>query len=347
MTTGAITTLRSVAPLPVTLLIGLSATALTRYGQALMAAQSRMARVAWVEQDNAGTDFTNEAGFKNVVPSVNTVAAMRLGAGCLCCVGQAVFQAALPRLLRQGPWDHLVLALAPSSHPAKVLDLLRAPTWSAQLNVVQVLLVVNAAQRAVYTDAVGESPNLAAVIALLARAQLQVADRIVLMHHANNDEQPIDLSAFRSSIATYLLDDVDVIEIAATTSASTGVELRDVSLKSSSWQQHELAGNQLVVSAKWPATIVFDRRPLLSLLDTWCQDADPQFCDAIFATARAWYRWSICERRGHWQLTDHRRFSYLTIRMPNTVQAQHSLQQLSQRLRQVVISGTGCIATGL
>jgi G3E family GTPase len=354
---------RRVAPLPLCLVIGLSPAAtqwfLARFSQGQPAAR----RIAWIEQDDGAGGTPIDQPNADMKHSDDRGPSLKIPAGCICCVGQALFQASLPRVLRQRQWDHLVLAVAPSNHPAQVLDLLRSAAWSQTVQVTQVLLVIDAAQQALYRDAVRDVPAIAPAIALLARAQLQAADCLILTHHAKYEDQAVDLPPFRESIASHLYGAVDMIELRArdhladltrpTASVATaatslaGLELTSSPQATLHWQLDVRASETITLSAIWPAQFRFDRRRLADTLNMLSERIQPLSGDGVFATARDWYRWSIQERRSSLRSSGFRRHSSLCICVRYDDATKLLLDQLQHQLRQAVIADTGCNATGV
>lgn len=100
----------------------------------------------------------------------------RVVGGCACCTAQASARAALVELLRAGRWDRLVVELDGAAHPAALIDLLRSPPFDAHLQVDGVVSVVDAARPAPFENEPMHP---------LARAQVEVADRIVLNRAAD------------------------------------------------------------------------------------------------------------------------------------------------------------------
>jgi hypothetical protein len=62
--------------------------------------------------------------------------------GCLCCTARAALPAALGRLLRRGPWSHLLIELSAAAHPAPFIDLLRGSHMATTVRLVSVVAVI-------------------------------------------------------------------------------------------------------------------------------------------------------------------------------------------------------------
>lgn len=326
--------------LPVTIVTGLADAARARLCAALARAQPPHMRVAWIRQSGVGA----------LAPST-----LNIGAGCVCCVGQAQFQASLPRLIRQGPWDHLVLELAASSHPAKVIDLLRAPAWSGVLRIARVLLAIDAQSAVHYRPEARGAHAGAQAAALIADMQLQAADQVILIHHANSDEQALDLDEMRRAVSSRAIGPPQIAQLREASSASSSIDadtramlaLREPIAFAHKWQIVTSPDRRQSLQAQWPPELRFDRRALAPLLESTLQSLSPQHIDGVFATERAWYRWSIEGSRSRLHASEFRRHSFVSITAHDDDRHKQLLELFLHRLHQSTIDGTGCIATGL
>lgn len=93
--------------------------------------------------------------------------------GCACCTGRLSVRSALGRLLRRGPWEHLLIELSGTGHPAAFVDVLRAGELSRAVRLTGVVAVLDAARL---------EERLAGRHAPWLREQIECADRVVLRH---------------------------------------------------------------------------------------------------------------------------------------------------------------------
>ena len=77
----------------------------------------------WLAQHPHGRRAIVSEGFGSFA-APDEVAVARLGAGCVCCLGQVPLQVTLTRLMRGQRPDHLLLLLADAQHLPRVRTLL-------------------------------------------------------------------------------------------------------------------------------------------------------------------------------------------------------------------------------
>ncbi len=93
--------------------------------------------------------------------------------GCACCTGRLSVRNALGRLLRRGPWEHLLIELSGTGHPAALIDMLRTGELLRAVRLTGVVAVLDAARL---------EERLAGPHAPWLREQIECADRVVLRH---------------------------------------------------------------------------------------------------------------------------------------------------------------------
>lgn len=99
-----------------------------------------------------------------------------LSGSCACCTAQPALRALLPRVLRAGPWDRLIVELAGPGLPQQLADALRDPAWRPWLTLEETVLVVDAGRPAPYLAL--DDPAMPVLTSLLVRAQVESADRV-------------------------------------------------------------------------------------------------------------------------------------------------------------------------
>ena len=96
----------------------------------------------------------------------------RIG-GCVCCTASAALASGLRRLLRRGPWAHLLIELNGGAHLPAFIDVLRAPGLATALHLSEVVSVIDANR--LPTRLAG--PQRAWLV-----EQVQSADRVLLRY---------------------------------------------------------------------------------------------------------------------------------------------------------------------
>jgi G3E family GTPase len=77
----------------------------------------------WLAQHPHGRRAILSEGFGSFA-APDGVAVVRLGGGCVCCIGQVPLRVTLTRLMRAERPDHLLLLLTDAQHLARVRSLL-------------------------------------------------------------------------------------------------------------------------------------------------------------------------------------------------------------------------------
>lgn len=206
----------------------------------------------------------------------------RVVGGCACCSAQTSARTALVRLLREGPWNRLVVELDGAAQPAALVDLLRTPPFDALLLVDGIVSVV---------DATRPGPFETEPMHPLARAQVEVSTRIVLNHADRLTE------ARRAALLRRLADappfgrPVDPFD----TSPSGQPTDRFGALLPGPSADGPGDAAPPIVEGRWPADQVFDRRRLQVHVAGWAADRtiDGPLVRAVgvFRTERDWYQW--------------------------------------------------------
>lgn len=243
--------------------------------------------------------------------------------GCACCSGQAAFEAALVRLLREGAWDRLLVELDGGGEPARFVDLLRSGAGRRHLALDEVVAVVDAA--------VAERATTGRTADLLEH-QVVAADRIVLNRCGEAPAGP-DCRTLAAAIASRP-------PFRRWVEPETGPGLPGAEgdfWSSRRWHSpipdglngewvlaHVLGGGRRLVGApreggpaiiawRWPPDVEFDRASLVQLLEAWPALPGLLRGEAAFRTARDWYLWRFDGRRAEWAPTGWRRDSRIEL----------------------------------
>jgi G3E family GTPase len=89
-----------------------------------------------------------QVGIDQAVIGGEGVAIREVPGGCLCCANQLPLQVALSQLLARARPDRVLIEPTGLGHPARVLELLRAPHWRAALDVRATITLVDARELA-------------------------------------------------------------------------------------------------------------------------------------------------------------------------------------------------------
>lgn len=71
------------------------------------------------------------------------IAVQELGGGCACCTMADVFQPLLARFIRRSKPDRLILEPSGASHPARVVDVLRSPSFSSVIDLRNTICLID------------------------------------------------------------------------------------------------------------------------------------------------------------------------------------------------------------
>ncbi len=319
------------APTPVTLVLGLSARAKGAVLEALRAVQGDDQAWAWLLQD--------------LPPPTRSGTYLRLSNACICCLGQAELQAQLPKLLRAGRWRRIIIEMASSSHPAKVLDFLRSKPWRTRLDIQQVLLAIDAEHLNAYGSVpteVGATGTTDATMVrgasaahLWARAQLLASTHRVSINLNEGALASMDASLARCDLYSELLP---INTHRATIVAQLSSVLMSNATENQFTRAHSscnfrtsatnTASNEALFEVYWSPLRVFDRRRVMTVVNDFAQSSVITDAMAIFATERAWYEWRVVHSRRVWQETEYRVCNVLRIKRMHAMAHEHSLRDL-------------------
>ena len=92
--------------------------------------------------------FVNEYGMVAIDPFLvdggsEEIAVQELGGGCACCTMADVFQPLLARFIRRSEPDRLILEPSGASHPARVVDVLRSPSFSSLIELRNTICLID------------------------------------------------------------------------------------------------------------------------------------------------------------------------------------------------------------
>ncbi|MCM5571330.1 hypothetical protein M6I34_12500 [Burkholderiaceae bacterium FT117] len=350
---------RSDPRLPVTVVVGLP-------GAGKSALISR-----WIEAAPAGARWALMAGEAAGRGLLRAPAGAFVSVGgCPCCSGRAAFEAALVRLLRQGPWDRLLVELDGSGEPASFLDQLRSGAGARHLRVDEVVAVVDAgcAETTALVDGRRAGAGSSGRAAWLLAAQLEAANRVVLTgcgpvgEGRPSGETPtgsaaagvgaargrVDCAAlaarlrgrppFRRSVQVW----ADAGPPAAGGESDGSTAAPEDAPEHGEWvpahregQVQQCiaigkAGSPTVIAWRWPADAVFDRASLVRLSEGWMHLPGLLGAEAAFRTARDWYLWRFDGREAAWAPTGWRRDSRIELRLDV---AAETVEPLAARLQ--------------
>jgi G3E family GTPase len=223
------------------------------------------------------------------------VAVAELAGGCACCAADVAFRTTLARLLRQGPWDLLMVEASALGHPARVLDRLRAPPLQELLAVLPPVAVIDTRRPAPFLDAA--HPAHAAAL-----AQVELARTLVASPGSGQDE-----ASDVASPATRADSAATLARIAACSPWPPAILPADAACPIHAPETWPLAltlhpspvDGRMIDALRsrwwWPADQVFDRRELHQALEVLARDGLRAHgllrMTGVFRTARAWYRW--------------------------------------------------------
>lgn len=192
---------------------------------------------------------------------------VRLASGCVCCSGAIALRIALTRVLRDGPWQRLLLLPSATARVDLLVDALRASLAASwlELDSIVTLRLAGLAAPPGSLDAsllvVDACPD-PATAPLLAAPPLAAGPAGVRLH-VEEDSLAAEWGAVSASLG--LAHGHPSVPV-----AHPGQSGR------MSW-------------LRWPGAQVFDRRRLFAALQ--CIE-HPRIELALFRTAREWYRWS-------------------------------------------------------
>jgi hypothetical protein len=194
------------------------------------------------------------------------VTVFETAAGCACCLGALALRTTLARVLRQGPWDRLLLLLSPSARPAAIVDGLRAGIAGAALRIDAVIAIVDAQRAGPWLDP--SAPG-----ASLAREQVDAAALVVLVRGPG---------AVSPRLASVLAD------------GPLGARaLLQAGESTPSWREvtAALPARSAYGLRRWPGEVAFDRARLQRALAALRAREPDLPMRGVFRTARDWYLW--------------------------------------------------------
>jgi hypothetical protein len=224
-----------------------------------------------------------------------------LAAGCACCIGGAPLPATIGRLLRDGPWDRVLLDLAGEGRPAALLDRLRGAVLGSALRVDGVVLVVDGAKPAPWLDPAHAGHPLAT-------AQLAASDLVLL-------EAPAGAAAgtLRETLEASPFGRRAVL-VAAPASPPAWAEVRaglGAALAPPTGDPIPGGGLRQIERTQvrwwWPASAGFDRGALQRGVAAVAAAGAPLAARGVFPTERDWYLLDWRGDRAEWAPTDWRR----------------------------------------
>lgn len=249
---------------------------------------------------------------------------------CLCCSPQPVIQAALARLARRvRPQTQLLIDLEASGRPATLIDVLRTPPLSGQIDLVQVLTVL---------DAGLAHQALAAGRLAWLNEQLGSADRL-LLRVSETDQRSAELAGAQLQVLVNRLQGLAAFPLPVELWYPHGPEPEPGRRLTTQAGDASAQG-----AALWcwqaPPDAVFDRRALASVLQEARLAEIGDAVTAVFRTEREWYRYHP-GAADPWELTLYRSGSRIEIvRQPGSPLAATALAMLqAERL--------GCLAQAL
>lgn len=240
----------------------------------------------------------------------------RVLGGCACCTAQASARSAIVGLLRNGPWERLIVELDGAAHPAALVDLLRRAPFATLLEVDGIVTVV---------DGVRPTPFETEPMHELARAQIEVSTRIVV-NRADCLPGP-RRAALRQRLADAPPFGRPVESIDQAPAGHPGPtwhglsEVAELSAASgSSMGGGAAAGIAVAGSApgkrldwRCPASQVFDRARLQALVTGWATRLPLVGAVGVFRTERDWYLWRFHNGRISFEACAYRRENRLQI----------------------------------
>lgn len=238
-----------------------------------------------------------------------------LAAGCACCIGGAPLLATIGRLLRDGPWDRVLLDLAGEGRPAALLDRLRGAVLGPAVRVDGVVLAVDGARPGPWLDAAHPGH-------LLATAQLAASDLVLLEAPAGSGAHSL-----RPILGASPFGCRDVL-VAAPTSPPAWAQVRarlgaalapPVGDPIPGDGVRETEGTQ--VRWWWPAATGFDRGALQRGVAALAAAGAPLAARGVFPTERDWYLLDWREGRAEWAPTDWRRDARVEARFGSAADA--------------------------
>jgi hypothetical protein len=192
---------------------------------------------------------------------------LRLASGCICCSGALALRTALARVLRDGPWQRLLLLPSAVARIDSLVDALRASLAAAWLDI-DSIITLQLAGRAAPPGALEASPLVVDARHDPAAAQLAVPLPLAsgpagARLHVDENSRAADWAAISEILRT------GFAQQALADAAPDGSADRSL--------------------LRWPGSQVFDRRLLIAALQS-CGQARIE--RGLFRTARDWYRWS-------------------------------------------------------
>ncbi len=208
---------------------------------------------------------------------------VRLASGCVCCSGAIALRTALTRVLREGPWQRLLLLPSATARVDLLVDALRASLAASWLDIDSIVTL--------------QLPGLAAPPGAL--------DASPLVVDARPDPVAAPLrAAGPAGVRLHVAEDSLAAEwgaVSASLGLAHGTSSTPVAHPGQSGRMSWL---------RWPGALVFDRRRLFAALQSI---EHPRIELALFRTAREWYRWSASADAG-WHATGWRLDSRLLVR---------------------------------
>lgn len=237
---------------------------------------------------------------------------------CLCCSGRTVLAAGLRRLLRRGPWGHVLIELSASGDPAVFIDLLRTPELASAVRLMGVVAVLDAK-----TLNEARAARLAERIASADQLWVRMAD-----------ECATDVAAGAQALLSPHLD----LEIPIGLWCSERFPPAPMAKAST-----KAPGLEARVPGSWrwsaPPEQMFDRRRLTACLESAERARVVEIERAVFRTEREWYVWQwttgLTAADDGWRSTRHRSASRIDLRIADPARGLDSVEALHVFTRSV------------
>jgi hypothetical protein len=261
-----------------------------------------------------------EPGVQRIDAEGDVVGVAEVAGGCACCAADVGFRTALAKLLRQGPWDLLVVEASALGHPARVVDRLRAAPFADLLSVLPPVAVVDPRRAAPFIDP-AHSGHVAAVAQVELARMLVLAPDIVPAVAASGGADGADGAGGAGGADGAVADAIAALSPwpPSILPADAGCPISAPETWPLAVESHRSVADGRMIELhrlrwQWPADRIFDRRTLERALQGLAgADAAGSLrahgllrMDGVFRTARTWYRWQATEATTRWEETSWR-----------------------------------------